>query len=150
MKQPFPLKNLVSFSKQCFPRYTSYLSRYKNIDHYIWNVHAVLVKDGYFDWYNRHTSDISSDALAQEIAQLLLQKMEDYFTDYNQFKPSVIIREVQPNQIWKCGYYTFDNVIDFRKKRTSFEYDIDVAIIAYIVSFLRLTSLDDLAWDSWD
>lgn len=149
MKQPFPLKNLVRFSKEKFPRYTSHIMRYKNIDHYIWNVHAVLVKDGYLDWYNRHTSKIS---LAQQISQLLLQKMERYFTKHNQFKPSVIIREVQPDRVWMYGYYTEKKKYeyDFRKNGVSFVYNVDVAIIAYIVSFLRITSLHDLNWESWD
>lgn len=146
MKNPFELKNFVKFTKAHIPELNCYINQLKK-EQFIQNVLESLKMDGYFDWYNAETP---SSLLKAELSQFLLQRVEQHFDDRHFFKASTLMQEIQPYNVYKYGFYTHQGFSSKNPNVTNNDYDIETAIIAYIVSLIRLTTLNDLGWQNWD
>lgn len=140
----FPLKNFVKASKK------GDLAFNKFKDNQVGFINAILEvinKDGYSFEKVDESWLKGSQTRASELVQFLIQKFINHL-DKNFIQTDQIIHEV--------GYFRASGYNNYFYRTNSFdednlvEYNYYIAVLNYLIANIKLTTVKDLGWQSWD
>lgn len=137
MKNKFTLHHTALYAKGWYKQYQNHpLSSRKEI----WDdLRKTLSKDDY-------SGDIMSK---NDILYVILHQLEQL--DLQCFKPTTLLSEIKDYNCWKYGYETktnsFRGTIDKDYISKLPDYDMDLAILYYCLSCIKLMDKKRLGWD---
>lgn len=129
--------------------------------------HTALYAKGWYKQYQNHPSsprktiyddlrktlskdDYSGDIMTErDILYVILHQLEQL--DIQQFKPTTLLSEINEYNCWKYGYETkknsFRGTIDKDYLSKLPYYDLNMAILFYCLSCIKLMNKEKLGWD---